>query len=67
MLVNKTNRNFVHHLLGYECKEDFVPPDNAGGECGAVLLKPEVEAGCRQKLFVAWGVGGQYVIKESFY
>lgn len=51
----------MHHLLAYECQDDFDGTKYSGFECGSAGLPSGVSAKCSTKLFIAWGVGGQYV------
>lgn len=59
MIINENNKKLVHHLLAYECDEDFIPPSKFGQECGSVPLPSEVNQKCSVKMFIAWGIGGQ--------
>ena len=36
MLINKNNKHLVHHLLAYECEDNFVPNADGGRECGTL-------------------------------
>lgn len=68
MDINRENRKYVHHLLGYECDEDYEPIDlNKGYECGYVDLPQDIQFKCHSRLFIAWGVGGNHVSCFIFY
>lgn len=70
ILVQKENRRFIHHLLAYECDDGFDGTPYIGGkECGSAGLPTAVSSKCMTKMFVAWGIGGQYVNtqKRQFY
>lgn len=60
MLVNDDNRHLVHHLLAYECDDGFNSSAFSGRECGAAGLGSNAARNCQNRLFVAWGIGGQY-------
>lgn len=61
ILVQKENRRFIHHLLAYECDDGFDGTPYIGGkECGSAGLPSAVSSKCMTKMFVAWGIGGQY-------
>lgn len=48
-------------MLGYECEEGFIPPENFGRECGAVPLPGDIGIKCMARMIMAWGVGGNAV------
>lgn len=65
MVVNKANKQNVHHLLAYECDANFEPPKLPfKQECGPVEYDPRVVAACAMNLFGGWAVGAPYVSKK---
>ena len=60
VLVNQTNKDIVHHYDVMLCEDDYEYPNKIAQDCYTGM--PEyVWKKCRQRLFIAWSIGGQYV------
>ncbi len=62
MLINKENEDIVHHYDVYECDDDFDYPEKYALDCMNDNQPKEVSQKCSDRLFIAWSIGGQYVI-----
>ena len=62
MLINKTNRDIVHHFDAYMCDESFVLNETIAQECGSIRLPEHIANACYKSTFLAWSIGGQYVL-----
>lgn len=59
MLINKNNKDIVHHYDVHECDNEYIHTQNITQECNNVALPQHVNQNCQGRLFVAWAVGGQ--------
>ena len=64
MLVNKQNKDIVHHYDVLECDDEYNSTEKVAEEC-YVNMSDYVMEKCRLKglTFIAWSIGGQYVCK----
>ncbi len=61
MVVNPSNKQNVHHLLAYECDDDYVHSKPLAQECGKKSIPSTTANKCMRKLVIAWGIGGPHV------
>ena len=50
MIVNPDNKRFVHHLLAYECDDDFVLTTPLAQECGKKGVPGPIGRSCMRKM-----------------
>ena len=64
VIVNKSNRDIVHHYDVMECADDYENTEKVAQNCNS-NFSDYVTQKCRAngKLFIAWSIGGQYVRK----
>jgi hypothetical protein len=65
MFINPKNKKYVHHLVAYECDDEYSHSQSfVAQECGSVRLPISIASRYR-RLVVSWGVGGPRVINVS--
>lgn len=60
MIVDKRNKDMVHHLLVHECDKSNLQGEIHGDECGSVNPPPDTSKCLQSSLIAAW------VIKQGF-
>jgi dopamine beta-monooxygenase len=63
VLINKINKQNFHHLLGFECDEEFVPTGPLAKECGEAGVPEDVGQHCMSRLMFVWAIGAEIVYK----
>ena len=62
ILINKKNKKYFHHVLVYQCENNFQPESDISQQCGEIPLPFDVISNCIKKLVITWAIGGDTVI-----